>query len=154
MSYIPTEWHDNEPPAINAGKLNKIEAGIAGAHERIDNIGAYYDIPVTLESGMTDSSPVYRRNTFTGICELKLKLNIKPYSNKAAGETFKVATINLVNPINKPVTLDIDRVSTTTGIRMWSAYLDVDGSIYVRSNDSLTANNNYSNIGIHKMWIG
>lgn len=36
MAYIKTNWTNNQPPAINATNLNKIEQGIYDAHENIN----------------------------------------------------------------------------------------------------------------------
>lgn len=38
MAYIKTNWVNGQTPAINADNLNKIETGIKGAHDGIDNI--------------------------------------------------------------------------------------------------------------------
>ena len=35
MAYTPTVWNDDGPPDILASKLNKIETGIAEAHEKL-----------------------------------------------------------------------------------------------------------------------
>lgn len=36
MSYTPTTWVNGQPPALNAENLNKIEQGIVGAHQGLE----------------------------------------------------------------------------------------------------------------------
>ena len=38
MAYNKTVWNNLSPPAINADNLNKIEQGIADAHDLIENL--------------------------------------------------------------------------------------------------------------------
>lgn len=38
MAYTPTQWKDEQPPAINATNLNKIEQGIKDAHDALLNL--------------------------------------------------------------------------------------------------------------------
>jgi len=37
-TYVPTQWYNNELPAINATNLNHIEEGIVGAYDEIDKL--------------------------------------------------------------------------------------------------------------------
>ncbi len=37
-TYTPTEWFNDQIPAINATNLNKIEQGIAGSYDEINKI--------------------------------------------------------------------------------------------------------------------
>lgn len=36
--YAPTEWREGRPPGLSADELNRIEAGIVSAHERLDDL--------------------------------------------------------------------------------------------------------------------
>lgn len=38
MAYIATHWVNNSEPAINAANLNKLESGVASAHDAVANI--------------------------------------------------------------------------------------------------------------------
>ena len=38
MAYTATSWVNGSEPAINAANLNKLEAGVAAAHEAVANV--------------------------------------------------------------------------------------------------------------------
>ena len=38
MAYTKTTWNNNQPPAIDADNLNKIEQGIYDAHDEITDL--------------------------------------------------------------------------------------------------------------------
>lgn len=54
MAYTKTTWVDDNPPAIIAANLNKIEQGVEDAHTAVDNHIASHP------SGTTaDTTPIY-----------------------------------------------------------------------------------------------
>ena len=53
MAYTKTQWINNQPPAIDADNLNKIEQGIYDAHEEITDVKG--DIPQNVSDLTNDS---------------------------------------------------------------------------------------------------
>lgn len=45
MAYTKTQWVNNQPPAIDAENLNKIEQGIYDAHEELTGKADSADVP-------------------------------------------------------------------------------------------------------------
>lgn len=58
MAYTPTQWKDEQPPAINATNLNKIEQGIKAAHDDLATHTNRTDNPHRVTRGQIGASQV------------------------------------------------------------------------------------------------